>query len=166
MGFIVRKTAHRAWPVTVKQAVGLADGSVVESTSSFVAHFSAFSEAELEAAKAAAEAAFPLPEGSAADAIPPLPLTLQRAATLYAGLLVGWGPEVTDEAGTPLAFSVDALRALVTGPDGYAVMQGIGQALGELRFGVAPAKNSPTSPVPGANSGPENQAPVTAISPS
>lgn len=150
MSFIIRKTKHRAWPVSVRQAECGADGVVSETTASFVAHFAPFTEAQLESARKAAEALYPLPEGAAADALPSIALVLARAAALYAEVIVGWGPEVQDEAGASIPFSQGKLREMVTGPDGYAIMLGIAAALGDLRFGVAPAKNSNALAGPGA----------------
>ena len=41
------------------------------------------------------------------------------------------------------------ITALVTGPDGRAISVAFNEALGQIRFGVAPQKNDVTSPAPG-----------------
>lgn len=43
----------------------------------------------------------------------------------------------------------EALTGWVCGPDGLALSAGLNAALSEIRFGVAPAKNLPTSPALG-----------------
>lgn len=78
-----------------------------------------------------------------------MPLVLRRNAAIFSRVLTGWGAEVRDENGASIPYSAEALSALVTGPDGRAVSVGINEALGQIRFGVAPQKNDATSPVPG-----------------
>ena len=166
MAITIRKTQYRAWPVSVKQPVCDDNGVVTEAVATFVAHFAAFTEAEFEASIAEAERSFPTQDkvAPAADAEvsteppkeavpPPLSLSLLRNAHVFRSLIAGWGREVKDEAGVSIPFSSDALTSLVTGPDGVAVSAGINRAMFELRFGVAPAKNSPASPEPGAAPG-------------
>lgn len=155
MAFTVRRTKHRAWPVSIKQPTCGDDGDVIETVVTFVAHFAAFTETDLEAAIADAEKRYPLPKKMTS---PPLSLSLTRNAAVFRSLIVGWGAEVKDEAGASIPFSGDALADLVTGPDGLAVSTGINAALFQLRFGTAPAKNSPASPEPGAISAPAEAA--------
>lgn len=149
MAFKVRKLNHRPWPVTVKLQEGDAAGNVVETAQTFVVHVRPFTEAEHADMMVALDAAWPLPEGR--DRLD-LKSILVRNADYFARLVVGWGPEVTDEAGLPLPYSSEALTALVTGPDGLALSAALNQAVNELRFGIAPAKNSATSPMPGEDS--------------
>lgn len=149
MAFQVRKASHRAWPVTVKLQDCHPNGDVYEVEQSFVGHFRAFTEAEYKAIVAEVEAIYPpQPEGTPID----FSQTLTRNAEFFARLIVGWGPEVADENGQTLLFSTDALKAMITGPDGMAISAGLAVAVGQLRFGAAPAKNSPTSPAHGASS--------------
>lgn len=168
MSFVVRKTKYRAWLVTVKQSDCDAAGVVVESKSTFVAHFTAISEETMEALIAEAKAAHPVIktavaslEGAAASPLPlaedefvPWSLMLKRNAHLFRNLIVGWGPEVKDENGNPIPFTPDALADLVTGPDGMAISSGINDAVREMRYGIAPAKNSNASAAPGEISAP------------
>lgn len=160
MSFILRKVKYRPWPVTVKLVTADEAGVVTESEFVFVLHFGAFSEAvfkaildELEAADKAPAVAEPV-EGGAVLTTPSegrsLAYLLEKNAMLFGRVIEGWG-KVVDEAGGAVPFSLGALHALVTGPDGLAVSAGIHQALSELRYGVAPAKNSPTSVAPGLN---------------
>lgn len=147
--FRYRKIDYRPWPVTVALLLcAEATGAVEEVAKTFVAHFRPFTEEGYQAAIEAAREAVPLPAGML-EADMPLALGLRRNADLFARLICGWGGEVRDEAGEAIAFSPAALAELVTGPDGMAVSAGINRALTELRLGIAPQKNSLTSPPPG-----------------
>lgn len=147
----IRKTAHCAWPVTVTlQHCDAATGEVSASEHRFIGHFKPLSEAERKAIHDEVEAAFPVPEGD--EARLSLPTVLERNAVLFPRLMVGWD-KVTDEAGVPVAFSAQTLKEWACGPDGLAVSAGLNTAINELRFGLAPAKNSPPSPAPGQDSG-------------
>lgn len=189
MAFIVRKTKHRAWPVTVTLLVGDDAGQVQAVKNTFVAHFRPFSEAEFDAlvTRIAADdppCLEPLPEvdevlapdlapfevafergelaltAEDADERPLLSVILRRNAELFGSLIVGWGAEVRDEQGVSIPFSRATLAEMVTGADGVAISAGINTALGELRFGVAPAKNAETSPAPGPMAGADEAAPT------
>lgn len=170
MSFTLRKLKYRPWPVTVKLLEGNEAGEVSESEFTFVLHFKPFSEAEfkdaLEATEAseASEAEKALPTNddktTVADAEPvaatdsekpverPIAQLLEKNSKLFVRLTEGWGKVLTED-GSPAPYSPEALRALVRGPDGLAVSAGIHRALNELRFGIAPAKNLPTSAAPG-----------------
>lgn len=146
--FTLRKLKHRPWPVTVKLLEADETGEVKEVEFTFVLHFSPFTEAEFRVAhdETVGQDA-PVADGAkAADR--PIALLLEMNSKLFARLVEGWA-KVNDEAGNPVPFSAEALRALIVGQDGLAVSAGIQRALSELRFGLAPAKNSPTSVVPG-----------------
>ena len=147
--FKIRKIMHRPWPVTVKQMVCDDAGQVTAVESTFVGHFSAFSEEGLLDLQERVKAAHP----DGPDSGQTIAVTLRRNAETFAALLVGWGPEVADEDGQPLPFSTFALSALVNGPDGVAVSTALHVAVNQLRFGVAPEKNAPTSPAPGPTPG-------------
>lgn len=151
MTFIVRKLKFRPWPVTVAQQDCAADGTVTQTESTFVGHFAPFTEEQFQALADAGDAAYPVPPK--VDGEPKksrdMKDMLARNALIYAGLLVGWGAEVRDEGDQPLPFSAEALTALIVGPDGLAISTGLNKALDEIRFGMAPAKNLPTSPAPG-----------------
>lgn len=149
MAFKVRKLTYRPWPVTVKLLESDAMGVVTETEQTFVGHFKALSEAKHQSIIEALDAEYPLPAGQER---PDMPTVLRRNADYFSRLLAGWGPEVADEDGTPLLFSVEALSAMITGPDGLAISAALTRAANELRFGVAPAKNSLTSPAPGESS--------------
>lgn len=156
MSFILRKLKHRPWPVTVKLLDANEAGEVSENEFTFVLHFKPFTEAEFKAAldalndeKAPAAAGEQAPAADAEKPVDrPIAATLEKNSQLFAQLVDGWN-KVLDEAGQPVPYSPDALRALVIGPDGMAVSTGIHRALTELRFGLAPAKNLPTSAAPG-----------------
>lgn len=141
----IRKTAHCAWPVTVTlQHCDAATGEVSASEHRFIGHFKPLSEAERKAIHDEVEAAFPVPEGD--EARLSLPTVLERNAVLFPRLMVGWD-KVTDEAGVPVAFSAQTLKEWACGPDKrLAVSAGLNTAVDGLRFGLAPAKNSPPSP--------------------
>ena len=173
MSFVVRKTKHRAWPVTVKQPMCDEAGVVTETEATFVAHFAPFTEAEIEAAIETAAKDHPVPgeliageqvsEDGSTKPLPevkniPMSVSLIRNAAVFRRVVVGWGPEVKDETGVSLPFSADALTALVTGPDGIAVSGAFNRALFELRYGVARQKNLSASPAPGGNSVPAEAA--------
>lgn len=146
MAFRIRQTSYRAWPVTVLLQECDAQGVVAETRQTFVGHFKAFAEAQHQAMIEALDARYPLPaEQDRLD----LPTVLRRNADYFGQLLTGWGPEVTDDGGTPLPFTAEALTAMITGPDGLAISAALSRAVSEIRFGVAPAKNSLTSPAPG-----------------
>lgn len=144
MSFTLRKLKHRPWPVTVKLLEADEAGEVKENEFTFVLHFKPFTEAEFKVAFEAVNAE----QAPVDDGQKPVALLLEKNSKLFASLVEGWG-KVNDEAGNPVPYSPEALQALVTGPDGLAVSNAIQRALTELRFGVAPAKNLPTSAVPG-----------------
>lgn len=148
-----RKLKYRPWPVTVTLlSCDEETGVVTEATSDFVAHFKPFTEEELQAAKDEAKKQFPLPEGVSEDDLP-MPIVLKRNAVLFNRLMCGWGPQVKDESGQPVAYSETVLQDMVTGPDGGRISIGIHAAIAQLRFGIAPEKNSETSPLPGPTAG-------------
>lgn len=147
--FRYRKIEYRPWPVTVALLLcAETTGAVEEISKTFVAHFRPFTEAAYQSDLVAAREAVPIPAGMLEEDLP-LALGLQRNADLFARLICGWGEEVRDEAGEPVAFTPAALAELITGPDGMAVSAGINRAITELRLGIAPQKNSLTSPSPG-----------------
>lgn len=161
MTFKVRKAAVRKWPVTVTFLDGDDAGNVTEQRFTFVAHFKPLTEKQYKEVDAKVEAEFPLPkplppaeEGSMevreAPAPPGNDYRQARHAFFFSLLLCGWGNEVTDEAGLPIPFSTEALTEIITGPDSDPIVMGLFIAYGQFRRGEAPAKNSPTSPVPGA----------------
>lgn len=157
--FIVRKLNHRPWPVVVKLQSANEAGEIVIDEQRFIAHFAAFSEADYKQL---------IDELNGPDSTPaadlPVAELLERNAKLFSRLIVGWSNEVRDEAGQPLPYSFEQLRALVTGPDGMAISAAINVALAEIRFGSASAKNSPTSAAPGqppAASGAPTSSPTT-----
>lgn len=158
--FQVRKIFTRPWPVTVTQHVSDLEGSVTEATSTFIAHFKSFSESTLDALQKDAEARHP---ATGTDGAPRIGESMRRNAHVFCGVLDGWGPEVVDEAGQPVPYSEDALRALIGGPDGVLVSAALFTALGQIRFGAAPAKNAKTSPPPGPTPG-AGEAQATATS--
>ena len=154
MSFIVRKTAQRPWPVSVTLLESDKSGTIHETINTFVANFRTFTEEEFEAARAWAEEKIPFlaKEGAApitGDSDIPVKIVLARNAMIFGEFIVGWGDEVKDEQGQPIAFSPEILTAMVTGPDGAAVSRAIHTALSQLRYGYAPEKNVETSPAPG-----------------
>lgn len=146
MSITIRKINHRPWPVTVRIPVcDEATGQVNELEQTFIAHWKAFSESTLKAIFEEADRRFPPPAGGGT---PPLDVALEKNAHVFAQLLTGWSA-VRDEAGNDIPYTEEALAGWVCGPDGLALSAGLNASLSEIRFGVAPAKNSPTSPAPG-----------------
>jgi hypothetical protein len=180
MTYTVRQSNARKWPVHVKCLVGNDAGDVAEITRTFVAHFAPLSEKQYKAIHADADLRFPLgtpkkaiptpvddvrtlgepfeacsadADGHASDGRPDTDYLLARNAYIFGRVMIGWGPEVCDEDGQPIAFSVQALEEMVTGPDGLAVSAALNEALLQIRFGIAPQKNLSTSPASGGERG-------------
>jgi hypothetical protein len=151
MAFTVRKIKHRPWPVTIIQQLAAGDGSVAEVSSTFMVRWKPFTEKQLKEIHDELDKRFPPPEEGK---VAPMDQALERAAAFYPQLVCGWGDEVKDEDGIPLPYTEQTLADMITGPDGAAISAGLGAALMQIRFGVAPAKNSPTSPEPGQASAP------------
>lgn len=148
-----RKAGYRAWPVEVTlQQCDETTGEVTAVTIQFVVHFKLFSEDDYLAAVSAAEKALLQPKGETPEQLT-WALALRRNAHVLSALVVGWGPEVVGDDDQPLVFSPESLTDLVTGVDGRSISAGFMTALLQLRYGTAPAKNSPTSPLPGQGSG-------------
>lgn len=143
MSISIRKLKHRPWPVTVRLNVCGDDGTVVEVEQTFIGHFNPFTEADLKAIFEDADKQFPLP---ADGGIPPLDQVLAKNAFVFRQLLCGWSEVTDEETGEPIPYTAEALDAWVQGGDGLAVSTGFNAALSEIRFGLAPAKNSNTSP--------------------
>ena len=146
MAFTIRKLKNRPWPVTVRMKVCADNGEVTEIAETFIAHWKPFDEAEFKAIVDSAEATLPPP---AEGQDQPMRDVLARNALIFTALIEGWGEEVRDENGQPGPYSGDALAALIKGPDGVSVSSALNHALTEIRYGIAPAKNSPTSPEAG-----------------
>lgn len=148
MAITIRKINHRPWPVTVKlQTCNEADGSVVAQEHTFIAHWKAFTEADLKTLFATAEARFPAVDAEEAVG-ERLADGLKKNAFVFGELLTGWS-KVQDETGCELPYSRELLTEWVCGADGLAVSGALNVSLSEVRFGVAPAKNSLPSPAPG-----------------
>lgn len=147
MSYVVRKTAYRAWPVRFTLLVCDNDGNVTEVESGFVLHFRPFTEAEYEDIVARARG-----DDTRSPEDIPLSEILERNARIFGELTVGWSKLAGDDGGAQ-AYSREMLTALVTGHDGRAISIGIHQAIAEIRFGVAPVKNSNASPAPGPTPG-------------
>lgn len=121
------------WPVDVRVAVA---GGGFE-TRRFTALMRVLSEEEhnrLAPAEQiknvdAAEAAEQLPPARTNEAI------LAENARLFPDYVAGW-EGIKDAAGNPVAFSVEALQALVKGPYGMAASAGLWVAVAEVRNGV------------------------------
>lgn len=149
--FVVRKINYRPWPVKVVFQEADAAGVIQSLEQTFIGHFRPFSEAEFEAVSAQVR-------GDDKPGDLPLAELLRRNADLFGSLLSGWSG-VADVNGVPLPYSTEALRELVTGPDGLVVSAAINVALGEIRFGAAAAKNSTTSGGDGRMPAPAEAAP-------
>lgn len=166
MTFKIRKLDYRAWPVTVSLQECDDNGAVTEIEQTFVAHWKPVTEADRKAIEAEVDKVHPLPkpatdvarqtisadpgEAPAADGGRlNLEALLARNADYFARLVVGWGPEVKDDAGQPVPFDVATLKALITGPDGLAFSTALVRADNEIRYGLAPAKNFKPSPAHG-----------------
>lgn len=146
MAITIRKITHRPWPVTVRIPVcDETTGQVAELEQTFIAHWQAFSESTLKAVFEEADRHFPPP---AAGSVLPLDVALKKNAWVFAQLLTGWSA-VRDESENDIPYTEEALTDWVCGADGLALSAGLNASLSEIRFGVAPAKNSPTSPAPG-----------------
>lgn len=144
MSFRIRQVDYRPWPVTVTLLSSDEAGNVTEQKHTFVGHFGDFNEASYDALVREAETLHPKRDGQQ-DTVN----TLKHNAHVFCGVLIGWGAEVTDDNDKPIPFTKERLTGLVTGKDGIAISNGINQAVNQLRFGIAPEKNSLTSPEPG-----------------
>jgi hypothetical protein len=145
MPITIRKLKHRPWPVTVRTQECVESGQVTEVAQTFIAHWAPFTEDLLQALFAEADETYPPP---ADGAMPELHVVLAKNALVFGRLICGW-EEVAEETGAPLEYAPALLEGWVRGPDGLAVSAGLNTALSEIRFGVATAKNSPTSLAPG-----------------
>lgn len=158
MAFKVRKLDHRPWPVTVKQRECQPDGSVTEFAQTFIAHWKPFTEDYLAARRVEIFGSGSDEELASKAAARDVREEARLQGRFYAGLLAGWS-EMQDEAGNPLPFSEDQVIDLCTGPDGPDFRLAFGNALLEIRFGIAPTwqggaeKNASTSPAPGPAAG-------------
>lgn len=138
MAYRVRKLPYRPWPVTFTLFTSYDDGRVESSEHGFIGHFKFFTEEQFDAVLKK------YPEGKN-----PTPAqTLENNAKIFAELMTGWS-EMSDENGVPMPYSAERLAAIIKGEDGNAISGGINNALSQMRLGVAPAKNSSTSPAPG-----------------
>lgn len=147
MSFTLRKLQYRPWPVTVKLVESDESGVVSASDLMFVAHFKPLSEAEIKAVFEE-EIGDQLGEQNAPPVDKSIVNVLEANSRIFARLLCGWS-KVLDEAGSPVSFTLDALRALIVGTDGLAVSAGLQVALSEMRFGTVAAKNLLPSVAPG-----------------
>lgn len=148
MGYIVRKSQFRPWPVTVRLNVADDQGVVTPVEYVFIGHFKPFTEAEHANLVEEIDDMFEKPEGK--DVLPRATV-LKRNAAYFGRLLGGWGG-VVDEAGAEIAYSLAALTDMVTGPDGWQISEGVFEAIAQIRNGSAPEKNSLTSAAPGEQS--------------
>lgn len=155
MTFIARKTKYRAWPVTViTQVLNEATGEVTEVSSKFIGYFKPFTESQFGDIVDALDQEFPPPADLDGKRDMDVPRMLERNAKLFGQLLDGWNG-VRDEDGEALTFSKETLADLVIGPDGLVISAALNKAIYELRWGIAPAKNSEPSPGPGLAPGAE-----------
>ena len=149
MALKYRRLSYRPWPVTVAFLdCDEATGQVAETEQSFIGHFNACTEADLLAARRTIfgnetdkKVKARLDDMSVAD-------YAALEAGFFARLMCGWSA-LTDEAGVVILYTEAGLAEICTGPDGAAFRRGINRAIAEIRFGMAPAKNSSTSPAPG-----------------
>lgn len=161
MALKLRTLNYRPWPVTVKLQECDAAGNVVEVEQTFVVHWKPINEEGREALSNEMRRTFG-PKVDAAEPVegkkpetpePPERVTnaevLNRNAWFFERRVMGWGPEVQDESGQPLQYSPEVLRNMLTGDDGYAFCAAFAEADSQIRYGIAPTKNSKTSPVPG-----------------
>ncbi len=152
MSFKVRKTQHRPWPITLVGQECQADGSVLEVTSRFIAWFKPFTEAEILDIRNEIFGAGSDEELKAARENRTLAKQAELDGEFFSRLLCGW-EHVTDEDDQPLEFSPARAWALCAGPDGAIVRAALSDAVLQIRFGIAPAKNVATSPAPGPTPG-------------
>jgi hypothetical protein len=176
MTYTVRKLNHRPWPVIVRVNVCLDGGEVVPQESKIVGHFLPITEKERVVLLKDLRAKFdppPATEGLGLDtdtqgdaalhvalhaalasnaAEDPVETGRMRGLAMNAWYferrVCGWSG-VQDEVGTPVPYSADLLRDLITGEDGGAWSDGLIAADQQLRLGTAPEKNSETSPASG-----------------
>lgn len=152
MSFTLRKLKYRPWPVTVKLLSSDDDGNVTETEFGFVAHFKPFSEAEIKAlADRTIDSKEGLKEGEKKEERL-IAEMLEKNYEFFSPLLEGWS-KVANEAGEALAYHDETLRQMIIGPDGMAISVGFHNAIREVRFGVAPAKNLETSAAHGQATG-------------
>lgn len=148
--FKVRRLAYRPWPVTISLLqCNEANGTVSAVENTAVFHFSPFTEEEFQANRKEVLEKFELSDNDGSTDNLPMEEVLRFNAELFGRIIVGWGQEVQDENGAPVPFSKEILAGMITGLDGSPISAGINKAITEIRFGVAPVKNSKTSPEPG-----------------
>lgn len=168
MAFVARKTAHRSWPVTfILKEYDAESKEVRDQSVTVIFLWKLFNERMFDQLMGDVNKRFPLPvqqpEGEAQKAQPKEPTiaeALDRNAALFEQLIGGW-LDVIDDDGNALPFSAEELKALITGPDGLAITAGLSEALGQIRFGNAPRKNSEPSPAPGQEQGAREAAPTS-----
>lgn len=166
MTFRMRKAGSRPWPVKFTLLDSNEEGEVAPIEQGFIGFFVPFNEQQyddiiaeeerkffgidaaiVEANATAGESLAVIPQAPPIGERPPH-VTLALNARIFARFMNGWS-KVMDADGNPIAYSTAALAELVTGPDGMAISVGINQALAQIRFGIAPAKNAQASPAPG-----------------
>lgn len=149
MAFKIRKLDYRPWPVSVKfRECSESTGEVSDTPQVFIGHFRPFSEADIKRERLEIFGDEFADGYKASLASMPSSEYAEREAKFFAALMCGWA-EVRDETGADIPFSAAALRDLATGPDGAVFRRGLNDAVVEIRFGLAPAKNSSASPAPG-----------------
>jgi hypothetical protein len=148
MAFKITKCINRRWPVTVTLRACQEDGTVVDVEQRFIGVFAPFSEVDYLAARIDLFGDENNPEVQAAAIRRSAAEQASLEARLIERFMRGW-ETVLDDDGNPVMFSSQKLYDLATGDDGPAVRRGLSIALGELRFGLAPAKNADASPEPG-----------------
>lgn len=142
--FKTKKVAYRPWPVTVFMVESDEDGNVTEREETFVVRFRPFDEERIEALRKESEQKFPCTDDSV-----PMSVVLNRNAYLFSSLVDGWGDKGPRDEDGVLQFSTEMMRELTTGQDGARFSAGMHQAISQLRFGIAPAKNASSSPKDG-----------------
>lgn len=161
MALRVRKLSYRPWPVTVLfQECDEATGQVTEIPQTFIGHFKPFTESELLAHRLEIFGDETKQEVKDKMANTTLDQSAKQEAEFFARLMCGWS-KVSAEDDADLAFSPARLRDLCTGDDGAAFRRGINSAIGEIRFGIGPLKNSVTSPAPGPTPAADEAAPTS-----
>lgn len=148
MAFKVRKLPYRPWPVMPTLRECREDGSIVETTHSFVAHFRPFTEQEFGALRTEVFGAGSDEEITARSRTRTISEQAELEIQFFSGLIVGWAG-VTGEDGQPIPFCVVSLCELLRGADGPEIRRALGNSLLELRLGLAPLKTASSSPAPG-----------------
>lgn len=118
--FIIARKPTLVWPVRISLPIDGGDSQQIDTRIEFQRLPEADYQALLEQHKQ--------PEGAGLSEV------LVANAAILARIVADW-PDLADEDGRPLAYSVERLASLIAGPDGLAISQALFGAYAEIRYG-------------------------------